>query len=256
MEAEAAEAEAAAKAARAETAAAEAAMEAHPSESIRQMVGWVRGLQARLDAAIDHGIDRSGLGRVVEATSAKTARHRSLQPPRPTRGCDPTRPACTLQPLGASLQPHVTQARKADLRVRSLRRALEALAPHETGGGGAAIDDASTALDSALQEASLAMAADWRPTQQADAPATLPARGGEAVGPRVTEALDSPPVAAAVAAAVPAAAASAGSLDSFAAKVRLLREWSWVRPTPRASSSSSTEPADRAPASRGPGDSV
>ena len=251
VEAEAAEAEAAAKAARAETAAAEAAMEAHPSESIRQMVGWVRGLQARLDAAIDHGIDRSGLGRVVEATSTKTARHRSLQPPRPTRGCDPTRPACTLQPLGASLQPHVTQARKADLRVRSLRRALDALAPHETGGGGAAIDDASTALDSALQEASLAMAADWRPTPQADAPATLPARGGEAVGQRVTEALDSPPVAA----AVPAAAASAGSLDGFAAKVRILREWSWVRLTPRASSAEPAEPADRAP-TRGPGDSV
>ena len=221
-------------------------MEAHPSESIRQMVGWVRGLQARVDAAIDHGIHRSGLGRVVEATSSKTARHRSLQPPRPTRGCDPTRPACSpwIQPAtGSSLQPHVTQARKADLRVRSLRRALDALAPHETGGGGAAIDDASTALDSALQEASLAMTADWRPTQQADAPATLPARGGEAVGPRVTEALDSPP------AAVPAAAASAGSLDSFAAKVRILREWSWVRLTPRASSA---EPADRAP-TRAPG---
>ena len=96
VEAEAAEAaEAAAKAARAETAAAEAAMEAHPSESIGQMVGWVRDLQARLDSAIDHGIDRSGLGRVVEATSTKTARHRSLQPPGPTRGCDPTRPACS-----------------------------------------------------------------------------------------------------------------------------------------------------------------
>ena len=93
VEAEAAEA--AAKAARAETAAAEAAMEAHPSESIGQMVGWVRDLQARLDSAIDHGIDRSGLGRVVEATSTKTARYRSLQPPGPTRGCDPTRPACS-----------------------------------------------------------------------------------------------------------------------------------------------------------------
>ena len=70
-------------------------MEAHPSESIGQMVGWVRDLQARLDSAIDHGIDRSGLGRVVEATSTKTARYRSLQPPGPTRGCDPTRPACS-----------------------------------------------------------------------------------------------------------------------------------------------------------------
>jgi len=125
--------------------------------------------------------------------------------------------------------------------VRSLRRALDALAPHETGGAGAAIDDASTALDSALQEASLAMAADWRATPQADAPATLPARGGEAVGQRATEALDSPPVAAAVPAGSLEPAASAGSLDGFAAKVRLLREWSWVRLTPRASSA---EPAD------------
>lgn len=122
--------------------------------------------------------------------------------------------------------------------MRSLRRALDTLAPDETGGAAAAIDT-NLALDSALQAASVAMAANWRTTPQADVPAPLPARGGEAVGQGVTEALDSP----SVAAAVPAAAASAGSLDGFAAKVRLLREWSWVRLTPP----SSAEPADRAP---------
>ena len=139
--------------------------------------------------------------------------------------------------LDVVVQDDLVKVVSSERHLNLLRRALDALAPHETGGGGAAIDDASTPLDSALQEASLAMTADWRPTQQADAPATLPARGGEAVGPRVTEALDSPPVAA----AVPAVAASAGSFDGFAAKVRLLREWSWVRLTPRASSA---EPAE------------
>lgn len=122
--------------------------------------------------------------------------------------------------------------------MRSLRRALDTLAPDETDAAAAAIDT-SIALDSALQGASVAMAANWRATPQAAVPAPLPARGGEAVGQDVTEALDSP----SVAAAVPAAAASGGSLDSFAAKVRLLREWSWVRPTPP----SSAEPVDRAP---------
>ena len=123
--------------------------------------------------------------------------------------------------------------------MRSLRRALDTLAPDETDAAAAAIDT-SIALDSALQGASVAMAANWRTTPQATEPAPLPARGGEAVGQGATEALDSP----SVAAAVPAAAASAGSLDGFAAKARLLREWSWVRLTPP----SSAEPtADRAP---------
>lgn len=117
--------------------------------------------------------------------------------------------------------------------MRSLRRALDTLAPDETGAAAAALDT-NIALDSALQGASVAMAANWRATPQAAVPAPLPARGQD-----VTEALDSP----SVAAAVPAAAASGGSLDSFAAKVRLLREWSWVRPTPP----SSAEPVDRAP---------
>ena len=92
-------AEAAAEEARAETAAAEAAMEAHPSESIKQFVGALSAIQASLDAAIDRGIDRSGLGRVVEATSTKTARHRSLQP-RPLEAATP----CT-QPAAPCIQP-------------------------------------------------------------------------------------------------------------------------------------------------------
>ena len=120
--------------------------------------------------------------------------------------------------------------------MRSLRRALDTLAPDETGAAAAALDT-NIALDSALQGASVAMAANWRATPQAVVP-SLPAPG-EAVCQDVTEALDSP----SVAAAVPATAASGGSLDSFAAKVRLLREWSWVRPTPP----SSAEPVDRAP---------
>ena len=124
--------------------------------------------------------------------------------------------------------------------MRSLRRALDTLAPDETGAAAAALDT-NIALDSALQGASVAMAANWRATPQAAVPAPLPARGGEAVCQDVTEALDSPSVAAAVPAA--AASPSAGSLDGFAAKARLLREWSWVRPTPP----SSAEPADRAP---------
>ena len=125
--------------------------------------------------------------------------------------------------------------------MRSLRRALDTLAPDETDAAAAAIDT-SIALDSALQGASVAMAANWRTTPQTAEPAPLPARGGEAVGQGVTEALHSPSVAAAVPAA--AASPSAGSLDGFAAKARLLREWSWVRLTPP----SSAEPAaDRAP---------
>ena len=92
-------AEAAAEEARAETAAAEAAMAAHPSESIRQFVGALSAIQASLDAAIDRGIDHSGLGRVVEATSTKTARHRSLQP-RPLEAATP----CT-QPAAPWVQP-------------------------------------------------------------------------------------------------------------------------------------------------------
>ena len=125
--------------------------------------------------------------------------------------------------------------------MRSLRRALDTLAPDETDAAAAAIDT-SIALDSALQGASVAMAANWRTTPQTAEPAPLPARGGEAVGQGATEALDSPSVAAAVPAA--AASPSAGSLDGFAAKARLLREWSWVRLTPP----SSAEPAaDRAP---------
>jgi hypothetical protein len=82
-----------------ETAAAEAAMAAHPSESIRQFVGALSAIQASLDSAIDRGIDRSGLGRVVEAISTKTARQRSLQP-RPLEAATP----CT-QPAAPWIQP-------------------------------------------------------------------------------------------------------------------------------------------------------
>jgi hypothetical protein len=99
VEAETAAADAAAEEARVETAAAEAAMAAHPSESIRQFVGALSAIQASLDSAIDRGIDRSGLGRVVEAISTKTARQRSLQP-RPLEAATP----CT-QPAAPWIQP-------------------------------------------------------------------------------------------------------------------------------------------------------
>ena len=115
--------------------------------------------------------------------------------------------------------------------MRSLRRALETLAPDEAGAAAATTD---SVLDSVLQDASAAMAAKTAaigapllqrpqevPTPQAAVPAPLPARGGEAVQ-GVTEV---PPLV-----ATTAVVASAGTLDGFTAQVRLLREWSWGVP--------------------------
>ena len=176
---------------------------------------------------------------------------------RSVRGTVGARTPCTqaaalcTQPAAPCTQPASprVQVRKADLRVRSLRRALEALAPDEERPDTAATD-AGSALDRALRGTSAAMAASpaaitappqWpqrpsepaaaAPTPQDASPAPLPACGSEATQsmPKV------------------AAAASAGSFDAFTAKVVLLREWTWARPQLRPTAPSSAASADRAP---------